>query len=235
MQPANNSTPAGTDPASLIPAAHLPQAAAVAAQNAKNNPNMLEMLQQMQRQINSLMGVHEEQNLADVVLVNPGGRLVEVSGKQAIEYLGKPGFRKATPDEEANYRKAIIRQTPQYLRKLEKKRLFEEKRLLDEIEAEDASDNVSIESLLRAPVTDAQRTGAPEPNDVAKALAQSTPPTNDTTGDSAPAQTSNNDGSPKPPSRRARSTSNKADSAQAQTTSQSATTNDASASDGKTA
>lgn len=199
MQPAANSQ----DPTSLIPAAHLPQAAAAVAQNAKNNPNMLEMLQQMQRQINALMGVHEEQNLDDVVLVNPGGRLVEVSGKQAIEYLSKPGFRKATADEETNYRKAILRQTPQYLRKLEKKRLLEEKQLLDEIEAEDASDNISVEELLRAPVTDAQKTGAPEPKAVLDSI------TDAATGAQTSAQDSQNtqptaDGTPKPPSRKAK-------------------------------
>ncbi len=198
MQPSNSQ-----DPTNLIPAAHLPQAAAAVAQNAKNNPDMLQMLQAMQRQINSLMGVQEEQNLADVVLVNPGGRVVEVSGKQAVEYLSKAGFRKATPEEETNYRRAMIRQTPEYLRRLEKKRLIEEKQLLDEIDAEDAADSVSIDSLLRAPVTDAQKTGAPEPKAIADALAQAQTASNtQNTTSNTTTSTSTEDGSPKPPSRK---------------------------------
>ncbi|MHB8549278.1 MAG: hypothetical protein ACYDAZ_08975, partial [Thermoplasmataceae archaeon] len=73
------------------------------------------------------------------------------------------------------------------------------KQLLDEIDAEDLAGTVSLDSLLRAPVTEAQKTGAPEPKAIADALTQAQ---TGTETPSAPAQTSTEDGSPKPPSRK---------------------------------
>ena len=106
MQPSN------TDPsaANLIPAAHIPQAMP-AAGNTKN-PNVMAQLQVMQQQLSALMGIQSQEDMADVVLVNSSGRMVEVDGKSAMELLSKPGFRKATADEETRYRRAILLQTP---------------------------------------------------------------------------------------------------------------------------
>jgi hypothetical protein len=154
----------------------------------------------MQAQINALMGGQQvEYNAPDVVMVNPGGRLVEVTGELANEYLSKPGFRKATEEEEINYRKAMLRQTPQYLRRLEKKRLQDEASYLDELELEDASGSaVSNDTLLRTKVTDAQKTGALEPADMPPA----DPAAGITTGTSNPDTAGTDNANTPVPSRR---------------------------------
>jgi hypothetical protein len=152
------------DPASLIPAAHLPAAAETIGnrtQGGKSNPRDMQLLNSLQAQLNTLMGNASGASYTDLIMVNPHGRIVEISGDMVEEHLAKPGFRKATSEEEANYRRAIIRQTPEYLRRREKKRLQEQAELLDSIEEEDANEDVSTESLLRAPIADGQLTGAP--------------------------------------------------------------------------
>lgn len=164
MQPNNT-----TDPISLIPAAHLGTAAQSVA-NQPANPNVTTILQGLQAQINSLMGQQIQQDLPDVTLVNPSGRVVAVAGRNSAEYLAKAGFRKATPEEEANYQRAILRQTQEFLKRMERKRLVDEKKFMDELEKEgeieDAS--TSTKDLQRATITDAQKTGALEPEQVAK-------------------------------------------------------------------
>jgi|GEM_PF-6638371 len=194
------------DPATIIPAAHIPSAAAAVQQNGgQNNPNVLAMIEQMRKQLDALAGNAGGAEMGDVVLVNPYGRIVEVSGELSTEYMGKVGFRRATPDEEAGYRKAILRQTPEYLRRQEKKRLQEERAMLDELENEDVAGGASNEDLMRATVTDAQKTGAPAPAAPAKAQSQATQAPK--TGESAQDATDAGDSTPKPPSRRARAQS----------------------------
>ncbi len=197
MQPNN--------PASLIPAAHLDVA-------AQNNPNIMSIVQDLQNQINKFTGQVIQEELPDVILVNPSGRIVAVSGRNSAEYLSKAGFRKATPDEEASYNKAILLQTQEFLRRLERKRIVDEKLFMDELEKEGLIDEpVSTESLLRAKVTDAQKTGALEPDQVAQlntTLPQTTIPNDkastDVTG-SIDNQTTNKNTtlSDTPPSRKA--------------------------------
>ncbi len=166
MQPNNPST----DPISLIPAAHLETAAQSVASHGANNPNVTTILQGLQAQINSLMGQQIQKDLPDIILVNPSGRVVAVSGRNSAEYLAKAGFRKATPEEEANYQKAILRQTQEFLRRMERKRLVDEKKFMDELEKEDAvaENTESVKDLQRTTITDAQKTGALEPEQVAK-------------------------------------------------------------------
>lgn len=176
--------PAGVDPASLIPASHIPGALDKIAQ-AGANPGMLNILRSMQAQIDAMMNGVAAQEMPDVVVVNPGGRLVEITGESSVEYLAKPGFRKATPEEEANYRKAMLRQTPEYLRRMEKKRLQDEAAMYDELERDDTISGKSNEDLLRATVTEAQKTGAMEPGTLPAQTPvqtpENTPPaTNDT-------------------------------------------------------
>lgn len=194
--------------ANLIPAAHMPSAMSAAA--TSNNPGVLQQLKAMQAQLNALIGGEQQGNMPDAILVNSAGRLVEVDGKTAVELLSKPGFRKATPDEEARYRRAILRQTPQYLRRMEQKRLAEEAKILDELEAEDADDGISLEDLLTVPVTTAQASGTPAPAAAAPAITDA-PANNTETATPAPNDskqtTDENQGStPKPPSRRKRTT-----------------------------
>jgi hypothetical protein len=204
--------------AGLLPAAHMPNAIAAAG----SNPNIAEQLKAMQAQLNALLGMQNQEDLADVVLVNESGRIVEVDGKAAMELLSKPGFRRASTEEEERYRKAILRQTPMYLRRMEKKRLQEEKALLDELEAEeDAAE--STDDLLRAPVTDSQKSGTPAP--VSTPKVQSTPvnqPTQTTddqkTSVEKDTQTQQEESTPRPPSRRSRSVANDNSSSQEQDT-----------------
>ncbi len=161
MQPNN--------PTSLIPAAHLPVAVNTIANTQSNNPNITSLIQDLQNQINKITGQVIQEELPDVILVNPSGRVVAVSGRNSAEYLSKAGFRKATPAEEDNYNKAVMIQTQEFLRRLERKRIVDEKLFMDELEKEGLIDEpVSTESLLRATVTDAQKTGALEPDQVAK-------------------------------------------------------------------
>lgn len=202
MEPSNVNPSA----ANLIPAAHIPQAMA-AAGNTKN-PNVMAQLQAMQQQLSALMGLQSQEDMADVVLVNASGRIVEVDGKTAMELLSKPGFRKATEEEETRYRKAILLQTPAYLRRMEKKRLQDEQALLDELEAEEAStDGASVEDLLKAPVTDAQKSGTPAPvapaTPAPAAQSQNTTQSTQTANDTN-TNTSADESTPKPPSRRAK-------------------------------
>lgn len=196
------------DPTTIIPAAHIPAAAATVQQSGgQNNPNVLAMIEQMRKQLDALAGNSGGSDMGDVVLVNPYGRIVEVSGELATEYMGKVGFRRATPDEEAGYRKAILRQTPEYLRRQEIKRLREERAMLDEIEAEDAAGSTSNEDLMRATVTDAQKTGAPAPATPVKSeqsQAQVSKTANGQIG------TDTEESTPKPPSRRAKSAQSQA-------------------------
>lgn len=179
MQPNNESN----NPASLIPAAHLPQVANALATSGSNNQQVLSMLRQIQEQINAISGqVSAGDQMPDVVMVNPVGRIVEVNGKQAVEYLAKPGYRKANEQEEINYRKAILRQTPEFLKRLEAKRISDEKKFMDQLEAEDAlNDPTTLEQLLSTNVTDAQKTGALEPEQVAKVNTPQSPTSIDTT------------------------------------------------------
>ncbi len=164
---ANNSQ---VDPTTLIPAAHLPQAVSSVASQSTNNPNVTTILQGLQAQINALMGQQIKEQLPDVILVNPSGRVVAVSGRNSAEYLSKPGFRKATETEEANYHKAILRQTQEFLRRLERKRLLDEKNFMDALEKEGeiVESEQTTKDLQRTTVTDAQKTGALEPEQVAK-------------------------------------------------------------------
>lgn len=211
------------NPASLIPAAHIPSAIAAAG----NNQGVLAQLQSLQAQLNALMGIQSQQNLADVILVNEYGRIVEVDGKTAMELLSKPGFRRATTDEEERYRKAILRQTPAYLRRMEAKRLQDEKAILDELELEDAAGVTAVnpEDLLRAPVTDAQKSGTPAPAAVPQGQSESTTQTTQTTDDqknnNVEAKMQTEESTPRPPSRRARSAANDNSSSQQDSTSQS--------------
>lgn len=154
------------NPIANIPAAHLPAAVTVASQNGANVDSILKGLQD---QINSLKGVQSQEVLPDVVLVNPSGRVVAVSGRNSAEYLAKAGFRKATPEEEANYKRAVLRQSQEFLKRVERKRLVDEKHFLDDLESDgELESTVSTEALLRTKVTDAQKTGALEPDQVAK-------------------------------------------------------------------
>jgi hypothetical protein len=169
MQPQDSkSTNPGTvdpsaDPATLIPAANMGAAAAALAARSKVDPNVQRQIDALQAQLTALAGGIQRNAQPDLVMVNPHGRIVEVTGKMVSEYLAKPGFRKATEEEEANYRKALVRQTPEYLRRRESKRLKAQKAILDEIEKEDEEDDKSIEELQRAPVTNGQLTNAPAP------------------------------------------------------------------------
>lgn len=151
------------DPVSIIPAGQLPAAAAAVQsrrQNGPSDPRDVQLLQSIQNQLSALMGKAVAGQQPDLVVVNPHGRVVEISGSMVSEYLAKPGFRKASKDEETNYRKAILRQMPDYLIRREKKRLQEQAKLLDNLEAEDDLDNTSLDELQRAPVVDGQLTNA---------------------------------------------------------------------------
>lgn len=219
-------TDSSVDPLSIIPAANIPAAAAAVQQaGGQNNPQVMQMIDAMRKQLDALAGNVVADQLGDVVLVNPHGRIVEVSGELATEYMGKVGFRKATPDEEANYRKAILRQTPEYLRRQEIKRLQAEKAMLDELEAEDAGSAVSNDELLRAPVTDSQRTGAPAP---AAPVTPAPAAPNQTTTTQTANETQTNNGAdqstPKPPSRRAKAAPNQTNTPPKDSTSQNTNT-----------
>ena len=208
MQPSNDA-----NPANLIPAAHLPQAASTLASSGTNNQQVLSMLRQIQEQINALSGqVNAQDQLPDVVMVNPGGRIVEVSGKQAVEYLAKPGYRRANEQEEINFRKAILRQTPEFLKRLERKRLSDEKKFMDELEAEDAlNDPTTLEQLLKTNVTEAQKTGALTPEQVAELNVPKSPSTPDApkvpATETATGSENGSDTNEKPPKRGVKSTS----------------------------
>lgn len=169
MQPNN--------PASLIPTAHLPQVTQNVVNTAStqpNNPNIVSLIQDLQNQINKINGQVVQEELPDVILVNPSGRVVAVSGRNSAEYLSKAGFRKATPEEEAGYNKAILYQTQEYLRRMERKRIVDEKLFMDGLEKEGLIvEPESNESLLRTTITDAQKTGALEPSEVQKLNADS--------------------------------------------------------------
>jgi hypothetical protein len=192
MAQGNNVVPGtvdpSVDPVSTIPAANLAAAAqTVGGGAAQGNPRDVALLQSIQAQLNQLMGKATGQSQTDLVMVNPGGRIVEISGEMVDEYLGKAGFRKATDEEEANYRKAILRSMPEYLRRREKKRLQEQAALLDSLEEEDDFENVSTDDLQRAPVNPGQLTGAPAARTQPAPAAATTPPStaSDGTGDAA--------------------------------------------------
>lgn len=210
--------------AGLIPAAHMPNAIATAGNS--NNPNIAEQLKAMQTQLNALMGLQSQENLADVILVNESGRIVEVDGKTAMELLSKPGFRRASTEEESRYRKAILRQTPAFLRRMESKRLQDEKAILDELEAEEDTAE-STDDLLRAPVTDSQKSGTPAPAAAPQGQSASVNQTTQTTSDQkntnveTNTQTQTEESTPRPPSRRARSAANDNSSSQQDTPSES--------------
>ncbi len=139
---------------------------------------------------------------------------------QATELLSKPGFRKATEQEEINFRKAVLLQTPSVLRKLESKRLKEEADFLKGLEADDdfSAENTNVEDLLHAPVTDAQKTGALTPEQVATMNQGQTPDNLNpevantvdlVSGSSSPvSDTGSTDSTNKPPSRRTKTNTN---------------------------
>ncbi len=181
------------NPVSLIPSAHLPAATAAAAQGGNT-----ELLKTLQAQLNYLMGNTSTVDLSDIVVVNPTGRIVEITGEMATEYLARPGFRKATPEEEESYRKAMIRQMPEYLRRQEKKRLQAEASMLDYLDDEDTeiTPTVAKKDPLQTVVTDAQKTGALTPEQVAQLP--------DNTVTEAPTATATSTDTPVPPSRKAK-------------------------------
>lgn len=172
---ANPSSVPGTvdptvDPLSVIPKAHLGTALDAAKNRVKNGNSGqqdTQLLTALQQVIALLTGGGDEQR-EDVVMVNPHGRIIEVSGQYVDEWINKPGFRAATPEETDNYRKAMLRQTAEYLRRREAKRLADQKRLMDDLENDEDDSNVSTEDLMRAKVTDAQKTGALSPEQVSQ-------------------------------------------------------------------
>lgn len=187
---------------SLIPTGQLNAVTQNVASNGTNNPNVSSVLKSLQDQINTLMGQQITEELPDVVLVNPGGRIVAVSGRNSAEYLAKAGFRKATPEEEAAHNKATLYQTQEFLKRMEAKRIRDEKNFIDNLENEGELEKaVNPTSLLRTTVTNAQKTGALEPSEVAKLNASVPTPTvptdpsatlsNDTAGNDVSTNTNN--------------------------------------------
>lgn len=172
MANSNNVVPGEVDPTvdplSIIPQAHLGTVVSAAQNRIKSGGNSAsdkQLLNVLQQAIALLTGNGSEKR-DDVVMVNPHGRIIEVAGEFVDEWINKPGFRAATPEEVERYRTAMLRQTAEYLQRREAKRIADQKKLMLELENEEESSGLSDEDLVRANVTDAQKTGALSPEQV---------------------------------------------------------------------
>jgi hypothetical protein len=83
---------------------------------------------------------HVELDLPDVVLVNPGGRVVEVTGELAEKLMLENGYRRATENEAKSIEDYKKRTNPEILKRQELRRVRAERTLADQIEKELAAE-----------------------------------------------------------------------------------------------
>lgn len=86
-----------------------------------------------------------EVDLPDVVLMNPGGRVVEVPGELAEKLLFENGYRRATETEAAPIAEYRKRTHPEILKRAEIRRVREQRHSVDELEAELAAEDAKAE------------------------------------------------------------------------------------------
>jgi hypothetical protein len=81
-----------------------------------------------------------ELELPDVVLVNPGGRVVEVTGEMAEKLLLENGYRRATEKEAVSVEDYKKRTHPEILRRAELRRVRARRAEVDALEKELAAE-----------------------------------------------------------------------------------------------
>lgn len=102
----------------------------------------------------------EEADLPDMVLVNPGGRVIEVPGELGQELLLQMGYRRATEAEAKQIDDYKKRTHPEILKRAEVKRVRAQRQAVDELERELAGETDSPDANEEA---NDEATNAPEP------------------------------------------------------------------------
>lgn len=107
--------------------------------------------------------VAPEEDLPDVVLVNPGGRVIEVTGAMAQDLLMQMGYRRASEQEAASYEDMKKRNHPELLKRAEMRRVREERARLDALEREIAAEDTKVETPPTEPEDIGPDEEAPKP------------------------------------------------------------------------